>query len=71
MAGNRIGGLKAAQKNLNNNPNFYKEIGKKGGSVTGVKKGFAANPQLARLAGSIGGTRSKRSKAVKNASTSN
>lgn len=29
MAGNRIGGLKAAQKNLASNPNFYAEIGRR------------------------------------------
>lgn len=34
MAGNRTGGLKAAQKNLASNPNFYAEIGRKGGSAT-------------------------------------
>lgn len=31
MAGNRTGGLKAAATNLKNNPNFYREIGRKGG----------------------------------------
>nr|DAE05950.1 MAG TPA: Stress-induced bacterial acidophilic repeat motif [Myoviridae sp. ctNYa18] len=45
MAGNRTGGLKAAQKNLASNPNFYAEIGRKGGSATfashGSCKGFA------------------------------
>ncbi len=45
MAGNRTGGLKAAQKNLASNPNFYAEIGRKGGSATfashGTCKGFA------------------------------
>ena len=45
MAGNRTGGLKAAQKNLASNPNFYAEIGRKGGSATfashGSYKGFA------------------------------
>lgn len=41
-----------------------RDIGATGGKVTGVKKGFAANPELARKAGSIGGSRSKRGKAV-------
>ena len=45
MSGTRTGGLKAAQKNLANNPNFYAEIGRKGGSATfashGSYKGFA------------------------------
>jgi len=31
MAGNTIGGKKAAAKNLASNPNFYAEIGRKGG----------------------------------------
>ena len=30
---------------------YWKNIGKKGGSVAGVKKGFAANPELAKEAG--------------------
>lgn len=34
---------------------FHKKMGAKGGKATGVKKGFAANPQLARMAGRIGG----------------
>ena len=45
MAGNTIGGKKAAAKNLASNPNFYAEIGRKGGSATfashGSYKGFA------------------------------
>lgn len=31
MAGTKAGGLKAREKNLAKNPNFYKEIGAKGG----------------------------------------
>ena len=34
MSGTKQGGLKAAQKNLASNPNFYAEIGRKGGSAT-------------------------------------
>lgn len=45
MAGTKQGGLKTAQKNLASNPNFYAEIGRKGGSATfeshGSCKGFA------------------------------
>lgn len=45
MSGTKQGGLKAAQKNLASNPNFYAEIGRKGGSATfeshGTCKGFA------------------------------
>lgn len=32
MAGTKLGGLKARDTNLKNNPDFYKEIGKLGGS---------------------------------------
>lgn len=54
MAGNRIGGLKAAAKNKANNPNFYKEIGAIGGSKS-TTGGFYANRELARTAGRKGG----------------
>lgn len=59
MAGTREGGLKAAQKNLANNPNFYREIGRKSGS-NGHTGGFASNPVLAKIAGAKGGRISKR-----------
>ena len=65
MAGTKAGGQKAAAKNLAKNPNFYAEIGRKGGSVVGTKGGFAANPELARIAGAKGGRISRRGKAVK------
>ena len=54
MAGTVAGGKKAAAKNLQNNPNFYRDIGRIGGR-NGNTGGFAANPQLARIAGSKGG----------------
>lgn len=61
MAGNAIGGQKARDKNLEKNPNFYREIGSKGGSAPTKKpKGFAANPELARIAGKKGGHISRR-----------
>jgi uncharacterized protein len=61
MAGNRIGGQKAAEKNKKSDPNFYRLIGSKGGSKLGVKKGFAAmDKEKVREAGKKGGTRSKR-----------
>ena len=75
MAGNREGGLKAAQKNLANNPNFYAEIGRKGGSATfashGSHKGFAQDIEcdcdlidgphfVKKCAGKRGGRISKR-----------
>ena len=65
MAGNKAGGLKAAAKNKANNPNFYAEIGRRGGSAkTDKLKGFAANPELARIAGQKGGKASRRPKKV-------
>ena len=48
MAGTKVGGKKAAQKNLAKDPNFYAKIGRKGGQ-NGHTGGFAANPQLARI----------------------
>lgn len=68
MAGTKAGGKKAAQKNLAKDPNFYAKIGKMGGSVKGTQGGFAANPELARIAGAKGGRISRRGKA-KTAST--
>ena len=61
MPGNRTGGLTARDTILKKNPNFYAEIGKKGG-LRKVKKGFAANPKLAAAAGRKGGSISKRGK---------
>lgn len=52
MSGTRRGGLKTAKKLLvKYRVNFYSLIGQKGGSVKGIKKGFAVNPELARAAG--------------------
>lgn len=59
MAGTKLGGLKARDTNLKNNPDFYKEIGKLGGQKC-VMKGFALNPKLARQAGAKGGRISRR-----------
>lgn len=64
MSGTRPGGLKAAKTNKDRyGGDFYKKIGKVGGrkSTTG---GFAANPELARIAGRKGGKASKRRKLV-------
>lgn len=61
MAGNRQGGFKAAEKNKKlHGADFYQKIGRMGGSVTGVKKGFAANHQRAVEAGRKGGLKSRR-----------
>jgi len=70
MAGSKIGGKKAAARNIEKyGPDFYKKIGTKGGAKgagedyqKGGSKasGFAANIELARKAGSKGGKTSKR-----------
>ena len=57
--GTKAGGLKAAKKNLERDPDFYRKIGKKGGK-NGHTGGFAANPELAKLAGAKGGRISRR-----------
>ncbi|MDN5276033.1 MAG: hypothetical protein JWN33_682 [Candidatus Saccharibacteria bacterium] len=64
MAGTKAGGKLAAQKNLARDPNFYAKIGKKGGE-RGHTGGFAANPELARIAGAKGGRISRRRKNIK------
>ena len=63
MAGTRAGGIKAAKKNKANNPNFYGDIGSKGGK-NGTTGGFWANRELARTAGQKGGRVSRRSKVI-------
>lgn len=61
MAGTKLGGKKAAAKNLAKDPLFYAKIGAKGGR-NGNTGGFAANPELARIAGKKGGQVSRRTK---------
>lgn len=72
MAGTKAGGKKAAAKNLAKDPNFYANIGRKGGK-NGRTGGFASNvvgadgltgQQRARLAGAKGGRISRRRKAA-------
>lgn len=61
MSGNIEGGRKAAKKNLERDPDFYRKIGKKGGSAfTDKLKGFAANPKLAKEVGHRIGMRTRR-----------
>lgn len=62
MSGTLEGGKKAAITNLaKHGKDFYARIGSKGGStISEKKKGFAADPERARWAGSIGGKKSKR-----------
>ena len=64
MAGTKAGGQKAAATNKNKyGKDFYTEIGRKGGR-NGHTGGFAANPELAKIAGAKGGRISKRGKAI-------
>ena len=61
MSGTLEGGRKARDANYKRfGKDFYRNIGRKGGLKTGVIKGFAANPELARKAGAIGGRKSRR-----------
>lgn len=64
MSGSRAGGLKAVATNkARHGEKFYAKIGKKGGKK-GHTGGFAANPELARKVGAIGGRKSKRAGGV-------
>lgn len=65
MAGTKAGGLKAAATNKERHgEGFYARIGAIGGR-NGHTGGFASNPELARIAGAIGGKKSKRGPAVR------
>lgn len=64
MVQTRAGGLKVRDANLARDPDHYKKIGKLGGKAKFPGKGFAANPELARIAGARGGTISRRKKSV-------
>lgn len=62
MAGTKAGGLKAAAANkAKHGADFYARIGAKGGK-NGNTGGFAANRELARIAGAKGGRISRRRK---------
>lgn len=62
MAGTKEGGKKAAATNkAKYGREFYARIGAKGGKL-GHTGGFAANPELARIAGAKGGRISRRTK---------
>lgn len=64
MSGTKSGGKRAAATNIARyGADFYKRIGAKGGR-NGTTGGFAANPELARIAGRKGGRISRRRKAV-------
>jgi len=65
MAGTVDGGKLAAKKNKTKyGADFYARIGAIGGKK-GHTGGFAANPELARIAGAKGGRISRRRKTVK------
>lgn len=70
MAGTKAGGAKAAATNIaRHGRGFYAKIGRKGGR-NGHTGGFAANPELARIAGAKGGKISKRGPAKKKPASS-
>jgi len=63
MAGTKAGAAKAAATNkARHGKDFYANIGRRGGKA-GRTGGFYANRELARIAGRIGGLKSKRGKA--------
>lgn len=66
MPGTKTGGQRAAATNkARHGEDFYRILGAKGGSKgakDGAIKGFAANIELARLAGAKGGKISRRTK---------
>ena len=63
MAGTKAGGAKAAATNKSKyGKDFYSKIGQKGGK-NGTTGGFAANRELAKIAGQKGGRISRRGKA--------
>lgn len=65
MAGTIEGGRKAREANLKRyGKDFYKRIGKIGGQ-NGHTGGFAANRELAKIAGAKGGSISRRGPAKK------
>ena len=65
MAGTKEGAAKARKTIYKRHgKDFYMRIGAMGGKL-GHTGGFAANPELARIAGAKGGKKSKRGKAKK------
>lgn len=64
MGGTLVGGKAAAETNKKRHgDDFYRKIGSKGGkALSSHPKGFAANRDLARIAGKKGGQISRRRK---------
>lgn len=52
--------LAAATNRRKHGEDFYQKISSMGGRVRGTNKGFAANRELARLAGQKGGRKSRK-----------
>lgn len=61
MSGTYQGGLKAKETNLKNDPNFYANIGRIGGTKS-RGGGFSGDPERARIAGAKGGKHSHSTK---------
>lgn len=58
------GGKKAAARNLAIDPDFYKKLGRKGGSAPHAVRGFQAmSPEKLREAGRKGGLKSRKVRA--------
>lgn len=65
MSGTKQGGRKTATRMYEiYGSDYYRNIGRKGGR-NGHMKGFALNPELAKVAGRKGGQKSRRGKAKK------
>jgi general stress protein YciG len=63
MSGTVKGGHKAAITNkMRYGENFYRTIGRMGGTTAGKPKGFAVSSETARAAGRKGGMASRRRK---------
>lgn len=61
--GTRAGGFKAAVRNKEKHgPDFYRNIGRSGGSAPHPTRWFALHPELAKKYGAVGGKISKRGK---------
>lgn len=63
MAGTIQGGIKAKEKNIAKDPDYYKKMGSMGGrAIHHFPRGFAANNELAMVAGAKGGRISRKTK---------
>ena len=65
MAGSKLGGIKAREKILARDPDFYKRIGQRGGqngNTGGFKYLAEHDPEAHRKASSKGGSKSRKPK---------